>query len=127
MKNYIFSTLFAFTTLGALVSCNKDSGLTNPTLPMNAAATVAANPALTYVGSTGGHSSKQTIAVMNSDGSNQTNVYTAGTTATTLSNPCWSADGKSVAWIENSSVLKACDVSVVNGVPTGSNVRTIYT
>ena len=128
MKKYLLSTLFAFATLGALVSCNKDSGLTNVILPMSTGtSSSSANPVLAYTSSTGGKNSKQTIAVMNSDGSNQTNVYTAGTTTTGLSNPCWSADGKSIAWIENSSVLKACDVSVVSGVPTGSNVRTIYT
>ncbi|MDP4220551.1 MAG: hypothetical protein Q8916_11765 [Bacteroidota bacterium] len=121
--------LFALSFAGMVASCKQDSGISDPMKPMKAASSASsASPALTYTSSAkSGRTTFPTIAVMDSDGTHAANVYTAGSSTTALSNPCWSPDGKSVLWGENTSVLKACDVSVVSGVATGSNTRTITT
>jgi Tol biopolymer transport system component len=55
-----------------------------------------------------------TVYVMNADGSNQADIWwPAG-------NPCWAPDGSAIAFgFEN--VLYRVDVTVVDGVPQGSN------
>ena len=88
MKKLFLSSLFAFAIAGALISCNKDSGLTNP-MPMKTSpgGGGTSNPALVYAASTGGRTAFETVAVMNSDGTNQTNIYTAGSTTTAINTP----------------------------------------
>ncbi len=124
-----------FGTLGIsilLASCAQNPS--SPDGPQNilplSTSTPAANPALTYVGEvTIRRTTYPTIAVMNADGSNQTNIYTSPTSGNfSLGvSPCWSPNGSSVAWIENNDTIKAIDVSVnTHGVPVGSNLRTIY-
>lgn len=79
-----------------------------------------ADPAITYRSFQG---NKHGLAVMNSDGSNQTVIYTdAG-----IDDPSWAPDGSAIAF-ENrvglsQSGLWRIDVAVVNGVPQGSNAH----
>jgi len=82
-----------------------------------------ANPAIAYV-IDGGNANL--IAVMNADGSNQTQVYSGGNLNFFL--PSWSPLGSgtqldpySIAFEVCCTSLRRMDVAVVNGVPQGSN------
>jgi Tol biopolymer transport system component len=61
------------------------------------------------------------LMVMNADGSNQAVIYQADT----IGNPCWAPDGSAIAFLllqeDYTEDLYRIDVSVVNGVPMGSN------
>ena len=127
MKNLLLNSFFAFAIACALGSCKQGPDSINSGLhPMSVNASTTANPALTYVSSTSGHTSYPTIAVMDTDGGHSANVYTAGSTTATEQFAAWSPSGGSVSFVENKSI-KAVDVSVVNGAATGSNARTITT
>jgi Tol biopolymer transport system component len=72
-----------------------------------------ADPAIAYA------NSSSAILVMNDDGSNQTVVYGGR-----VFQPSWSPDGHSIAFLEapgGQPRLMRIDVTVVNGVPQGSN------
>jgi Tol biopolymer transport system component len=56
----------------------------------------------------------QTLFVMNADGSNQASIWED------VGNPCWAPDGSAIAF-GFQHVLYRIDVSVVDGVPQGSN------
>ncbi len=76
-----------------------------------------ADPAIAFVV----HASKNDkLMVMDSDGSNQTEVYRVEGT-TDLTNPSWSPDGQSIAFIQAPFELWRIDVEVVDGEPRGSN------
>ena len=115
-------------------SCNKDSGLTNPTLPMKAGGGGGtANPAIAYINSTtsGGHT-YSTIGVMDTTGANAMDIVTASfnTIQGKFAHTSWNYSGSSITYgtYETSSwAINAVDVSVNSqGKPVGSNVRTIY-
>ena len=77
-----------------------------------------ADPAIAYI------SSPSVLSVMNADGSNQTEVFSLGTTMSDLS---WSPDGGSIAFRTNPpSRLFVIDVSVVDGVPTAGNLTKLF-
>jgi hypothetical protein len=95
-----------------------------------------ANPALCYEGyTTLKGKGYRTVAVMDADGTHQTNLY--GTTlpiGTYLDDESWSPGGTSISFVENNGsttapvgAIKAIDLSVnSSGAAIGSNVRTIY-
>jgi len=86
-----------------------------------------AHPAWTHTGSTTIRKiSYYTVAVSDSDGMNETNVYTASSSSSRIYGETWSSSGGSISFIEGNAI-NAVDVTVTNGVPTGSNSRTIYT
>ncbi len=77
-----------------------------------------ADPAIAYL------DSLTTLKVMNADGSNATTIYTSPQFIQPASNLSWSPDGRSIAFSEAAGAgtdLCRIDVSVVNGVPQGSN------
>ena len=79
-----------------------------------------ADPAIAFVARAGG--GPWDLRVMNADGSNVRTIYTA--TAGSQILPSWSPDGHSIAFI-NSWNLWRIDVTVVNGVPTGTNAAVL--
>jgi Tol biopolymer transport system component len=70
-----------------------------------------ADPAITF------HTGDKEIRVMNADGSNETTIFTGGM------NPSWSPDGTAIAFDGPDGHIWRIDVSVVGGVPTGTNAR----
>ncbi len=142
MKKLILS-IVAILIAFALFSCNKENLVTNPgsgeiNLPKSRPpVSTPANPAITYrssisTGSGRNKSVYQTIAVMDTNGTNQTNVFTANTTTARLSHPTWSPDGSSISWLSQDngysgpSHIVAADITInSNGVPVASNYRTI--
>ena len=121
----LWFALFSCAVLASLlpVSCTKENGAFDPQSLSKTSAlangkpsiTPPANPAIAYW-------SKSGLTVMNADGSNQTTIVSGG-------NPgVWSPDGKSLLFehtINLQTSLWLEDVSVVNGKPTGSNMRQI--
>lgn len=95
-----------------------------------------ANPVLTYEGTTTSKGKTyQTVAVMNADGSHQTNLYgTDQPLGHYFMSESWSPTGTSICFADingNSAApadaIKAIDVSVnSSGNVVGSNVRTVY-
>ncbi len=130
-------------TASFLSSCQQDptSSRGGVVLPLSSN-TPAANPAVTYIG-TSTETVKKTIytydniSVMDSTAANQTNIVTAANNNTEegFGSPSWNYSGTSIAYsdFQVTSVgipysIKAVDVSVNSkGVPVGSNGRTIYT
>jgi len=80
-----------------------------------------ADPAIAFVAQRGGRNLYD-LKVMNVDGSNVTTIYTASTVLFGL--PSWSPDGHSIAFVKSND-LWLIDVSVSNGVPTGTNARVL--
>ncbi len=85
-------------------------------------AAAAADPKIAYIDAT------NKLGVMDTSSSNQTLVYTPAS-GSYIERPFWSPSS-SVLWAEyptsgNTSAIKAADISVSNGVPVSSNVRTI--
>lgn len=76
------------------------------------ASTAPADPAIAYV-------NNNNLMVMNADGSNQTVIVSAG-----AATPSWSPDAHSIVFTRAGG-LWIVDVSVVNGVPVGSNLHKI--
>jgi dipeptidyl aminopeptidase/acylaminoacyl peptidase len=64
----------------------------------------------------------QSLVVMNADGTNQAVIgdWTWGVVS-----PSWSPDGKSIAFPPAYTGIRIVDITVVNGVPVGSNVRSL--
>ena len=135
--------LLSFVTIAIFVAftgCRQDPNSTNSSMPMKTSgSSTPANPAVTYRGTvtTGsGHSSAtyQTIAVMDTDGTHQTNIWTASSTTDQDSYPYWSPTGGSIVWSNHtnsvaapSGSILAIDVSVNSGgIAVGSNLRSIY-
>lgn len=82
--------------------------------------TAPADPKIVYMTKDGN------FAVMDSTGENQTTVYTPATANIALE-PNWSPSN-SITWTERSgltSTIRAADISVSNGTPVSSNIRTI--
>ena len=77
-----------------------------------------ANPAIAMFDNVGG-SSGDALRVMNTDGSNNVAIFSG----CTINNPSWSPSGGAIAFINDcdNGALWRIDVSIVNGVPTGSN------
>src|SRR5438128_740267 len=125
-------------------SCSKDSSNivgTNVTPFRSVTSKSSAHPALTYIGSytkgSSGGNTWNTVAVMDTDGTHQTNVLIASIDeglGDYFEFPRWSPTGGSIAYIEQNFtrqpwtwVIKAVDVTVSSsGTPVGSNTRTIY-
>jgi hypothetical protein len=136
MKKLFLSTFLALAIAGALVSCSKDSGLTNPTLPMKANAGgggTTPHPKIVFEGS---GSKGTTIDVMDSDG---TNVFHALSTSRVFNSGLyqsltWSAAGGNIAWREQTSEnnfacyqLRTGTVTILNNTPTLTSISTILT
>ena len=69
------------------------------------------------------------IAVMDSDGSDRTPIFIAATTAYNVYSPTWSPGAGRIAFhaAEGSTItINVISVSVVQGKPVGSDLRTIY-
>jgi len=140
MKTLLLAATTVVVAASLLSSCKTDPSSANgpqAILPLNShgGGSAPAHPQLVYVGGkTISHNQYETIAVMDSDGSHQTTLYTApasisGTTyaCANLKAACWSPSGGSIAWLE-ADTIKALDVTVnSSGVPVASNIRVIYT
>ena len=138
--------LFVFLTSVTLLSCQKpisDHGVAvreefqtaKPTPPPPA----NANPVIAYtqsylVSTSGspGPNSIRAIYVMDENGANQTPVYykytKRGSTITSYDSPnfpAWSADGSKLCFTNNDKDLYTLNISLVSGVPTGSNATKI--
>lgn len=97
----------------------------------------SANPAICYLGEAlakNGSLDGYTIGVVDADGSDAKNLYALSASGSphTWATPTWSPGGTSISFIEESTVsgvsssaLKALDVSISNGVPSATNVRTL--
>jgi Tol biopolymer transport system component len=121
----LWFALFSCAVLASLLpeSCIKENGIldqkslskTSTLANGKPSITPPANPAIAYW-------SKSGLTVMNADGSNQTTIVSGG-------NPgVWSPDGKSLLFertVNSQTGIWLVDVSVVNGKPTGSNLRQI--
>ncbi|MDP4219082.1 MAG: hypothetical protein Q8916_06095 [Bacteroidota bacterium] len=133
MKTIFFITSAVLATI-LFSACKQGSNLTD-NMPMRTNAgsgSSTAHPAITYVsGTTLKKIFYNTIAVMDTDGTHQTNVYTASSSSETDMNPTWSPSGGSIAWktissAVSSSILTA-EISVnSSGTPVASNQRTVY-
>ncbi len=111
-----------------LNSCSKDMDSPTAIMPMKTTISADAHPAITFVGTTTSHSTTyNTIAVMDSDGTDQANVYTAASSSTILNWPTWSGDGSNIAFKDGSYTLKKVAVSVVSGKAVGGTVTTLVT
>jgi hypothetical protein len=155
MNKLLLFAAAALASASVLSSCKQDSqSPTGPNLPLSAGGSggsggtsTPAHPAVTYRGNvTIKRAGYSTIAVMDSDGTHQTNIVTAASDGNTenLVNPTWNYSGTSIAYSDqgaglyvtnsngvilgvNPSYIKAVDVAVnSSGVPVGSNGRTIY-
>src|ERR1043165_9542210 len=121
MKKQCLGLAIVLLSVFMLGSCQQDPNSTfsapNGTYSKAAAQTSTAAPAIIYT--TGNN-----IAVMDSDGTHQSSVYTS---TASVSSPNWSSSN-SATWAERtstSSAIRALDISVSGGTPVGSNLRTI--
>ena len=141
MKKLLFSLSIMIFAVALFTGCKQDPSSANNLMPMRVtpppadahpAWTFRSNVSVTSKGTTVGYA---TVAVSDSDATDIANLYTSASdnNTTTIVSPTWSASGSSVSFIEKpmaghtgSYTIKAIDVSVSNGVASGSNVRTIY-
>jgi hypothetical protein len=133
--------LFAATLAAAsfLSSCKSDPQSANgPNLPLaSGGASTPAHPAVTYPSVAAVKKSNyNTVGVMDTDGTHQTNVVTAATSYETIRNTSWNYSGGSIAYRDYGSSgnatypssIKTTNVTVnSSGVPVGSTPATIYT
>ena len=136
----LWFALLSCTVLAGLlpVSCTKENGILDlknmsntSSTAANAvkASTPAVDPAITFTNSITVKSGKASVTtnylvVMNTDGSNKTSIYSS--TTASFGRPSWSPDGKHIVFILGSpSQIYTIDVSVVNGIPKGSNLKQI--
>jgi hypothetical protein len=140
MKRTFFFALSVVAAASILSSCKQDGqSISGPgaVLPLSAhgggGGSTPAQPAITYLTTPSSNkTSYYDVCVMDTDGTNQTVIYTAASGVTAWS-PSWSPTGGSVAWCEmtgdgigTAEAIKAIDVTVnSNGVAVGSNLRTI--
>jgi hypothetical protein len=129
MKKLLFSLTITIFAVAYLTGCKQDPSSSMNSMPMSANTTSNAHPAWTFTSSTIiKHSTYYTVAVSDSDATNNTNVYTSSVALKSITSPTWSANGGSISFIETgTSTIRAVDVTVSGGVPKGSNARTIYT
>jgi hypothetical protein len=130
MKKLLFSLTITIFAVALLTGCQQDpSSSANSFMPMSASTSTTAHPAWTFTRSTViRHNTYYTVAVSDSDATNTTDVYTSSVALKSLSSLTWSASGGSISFIESGTgTIRAVDVTVTNGVPKGSNARTIYT
>jgi hypothetical protein len=102
----------------------------------NRSVMTAASPAISFTRTTavrvhGTTYIYPTIAVMDADGSNATDIYTYSSLPASLKKPSWSPSGGSISFIlfgnaTGTQTILRRDVSIINGVPTGSNTQTVY-
>jgi len=124
----LWFALFSCAVLAVLLpeSCTKENGVsdqkglskTSALANGKPSVTPTANPAIAYL-----FGKSNSIMVMNADGSNQTAIISGG-----VGPAVWSPDGKSLLFertVNSLTTLWLEDVSVVNGKPTGSNLRQI--
>src|ERR1019366_3541503 len=136
----LWLALFSCALLASLLpeSCTKENGMLDlknmsntSSTAANAvkASTLAVDPAITFTNSITVKSGKASVTtnylvVMNTDGSNKTSIYSS--TTASFGRPSWSPDGKHIVFILGSpSQIYTIDVSVVNGIPKGSNLKQI--
>jgi len=89
-----------------------------------------ADPAIVSVTGT---NRRTNLHVMNADGSNFTTIFSNSYNDSWRMSPSWSPDGGSIAFIRSTgpsnaivTEISAIDVDVVNGVPTGTNLRALF-
>jgi hypothetical protein len=129
------------------MSCreNPTTPTASPTIPMSqsgSGVTWNAHPAICYtadtnIGTSHSPAMRGGLWVMDSTGLNWKCIYYNATVpsigVSQISWPSWNPAGTSILWFESSGTngyhgyLKKVDVSVINGVPVGSNVTTVYT
>jgi hypothetical protein len=142
MKKLLFSLSIMILQVAYLAGCKQDPNITNSPMPTSAnSVTWNAHPAICYVADTNiGTSSSPKhrfgIWVMDSTGSSWRCIYYNSSSSSQAGPgravyfPCWNPGGTSILWIDGdgtNTYLKKIDVSVVNGIPVGSNVTTVYT
>jgi hypothetical protein len=136
--------ILAVTIIAGCQQNPSSTGMPNVQLPLSAhgGSTADAHPAWTFMSSSTsrGHT-YSTVAVSDSDGTDNANVYTASSVGLDTRFPSWSANGSSISFVEaparssdggwlQTSVwgacsIKAVDVSVSSGLASGSNARNI--
>lgn len=98
--------------------------------PMAAGGSADAHPAITYTaGVTSKGSTYNAVHVCDSDGTDQTAIYTASATSTILRSPTWSPSGGTIAFQAeegSNDKIYTRDVSVSRGKASGSNTQSIY-
>ena len=142
-KSYL--SLAAIIIAVLFMSCSKTDLSTNSPVEKNISnpkggnITTTANPVIANIGViTVGKGKTQytynTIAVANADGSNQTNLYYSGngTTSGIGYNPgydklSWSPSNNNISFLELDLKVKKLTVTVVNNVPTASNITDLVT
>jgi Tol biopolymer transport system component len=129
----MYLSLAAIVFAIAMFSCSQQDVPTNPEtvpedIPIPAVSSGNANPAIIWrQPETINNTSVETFWVMDADGANQTRIYNPNVTSGkkkviyTFMGPHWSPNGGSICFTQSSSLYKL-DVSLVNGVPTASNV-----
>jgi hypothetical protein len=127
-----------------VIACKNDPQSTNNTsslIPMSPPGQITwnAHPVICYVADTNigtahNPSLRSGLWVMDSSGANWKCLYYNSSTGPfgglPVSWPSWNPAGTSILWTESNGTnmyLKKIDVSVVSGVPVGSNVTTVYT
>jgi hypothetical protein len=135
---FIFAATVAAASL--LSACQQDPQSANQPLVLpqgTSSSSTPAHPAITYPSVVAVHSSNyNTVGVMDTDGTHQTDIVTASTTYETLRNTCWNYSGGSITYRDygsSSSSLYPSSIKTTNvtlnskGVPVGSTPSTIYT
>jgi len=64
----------------------------------------------------------QSLYVLNTDGTNQAVI---GDPSWGVVSPSWSPDGKSIAFTSGYTGIRIVDITVVNGIPVGSHLRSL--
>ena len=114
------------------VSCSKKNGELNLQTDPSTSTAVnkpspqrpPADPAIVFNASISRGVNSRDIIVMNADGSNQT-IIVQGSTGTIWDVPSWAPDGHNFVYTKGPQGLWIVNVTVVNGIPTGSNVHQI--
>jgi len=101
--------------------------------PMSQNSSSDAHPAIAFKGTvTNKGKTYNTLSVFDSDGTNETAIYTASSTTHLILVPAWSPSGGTIAfqmYDNNNGIYPSIylrDISVSHGKAVGSNTRTLY-